>query len=95
MEFEWDEAKNQANQGKHGLSFKEAALVFKKPVLTRVDRRADYGEVRHISIGTLDGQIAVVVVHTDRAEVIRIISARLANRKERRAYHEYCQKIAR
>ncbi len=51
MLFEWDEPKNQANQQKHGLSFEEAALVFEGPVLTRIDRRTDYGEVRKISTG--------------------------------------------
>jgi len=94
MVFEWDETKNLANQQKHGLSFEEAALVFGKPVLTRIDNRADYGEIRQISTGILGGQVAVVVVHTDRSNATHIISARLANRKERRAYDEYRQKVA-
>lgn len=94
MLFEWDDAKNRANQQKHGLSFEEAALVFNNPVLTRIDSRADYGEIRQVSTGTLGGQVVVVVIHTNRVDVTRIISARLANRKERRAYNEYRQKIA-
>ena len=89
MKFEWDDDKNALNLKKHGLSFEEACLIFEGPVFTRVDDRFDYGEERTISIGLIQSVVAVVVVHTDRAGAIRIISARLANRNERRHYDEH------
>ena len=87
MLFEWDEAKNQANIRKHGVSFETARRTFDGPVLTWVDERMDYGEVRHVSIGKV-GNAVVVVAHTDRDGRMRLISARPASRKERQAYHE-------
>ena len=94
MDFEWDEDKNRANRAKHGIDFDEAALIFRGITLTRIDDRWYYGETREISIGQLPDQVIVVVVHTDRNGVTRLISARLANRAERKSYHDYCQKIA-
>ena len=46
--FEWDEDKNAANIAKHGVSFQRASRIFENRVLTVVDGRADYGEVREI-----------------------------------------------
>ena len=85
MEFEWHEAKNQANIRKHGISFEIARLIFEGPVFTRLDTRKDYGEDRYISIGRLE-QTLIVVAHTSRKGCVRIISARPASRKERRDY---------
>ena len=93
MDFEWDEQKNKTNIAKHGIAFEEAALIFRGITLTEMDVRQDYGEVREISIGTLPEQVVIVVAHTDRNGVTRIISARSANRAERRKYDDYCQKI--
>jgi uncharacterized DUF497 family protein len=87
--FEWDEEKNQQNLAKHGISFDEASLIFEGPVLSWTDDRTDYGETRTISLGLIRGQVAVAVVHTDRNGQTRIISARLANRRERRLYDEH------
>lgn len=92
MLFEWDENKNKANQKKHGISFEEAALIFKGDALTRIDDREDYGEEREVSIGLIGANVVAVVVHTNRQNVIRIISARLANRAERKVYDDYYQK---
>jgi uncharacterized protein len=89
MRFEWDDAKNDANLRKHGLSFEEARLIFDGPVLTVEDRRQDYGEDRFITLGAIAGLIIVATVHTDRNDVTRLISARLANRKERVRYHAH------
>ena len=88
MAFEWDEAKNQANIRKHGVSFQTARRMFGGPVLTRIDDRMDYGEVRHVSIGTVDKGAVIVVAHTDRDGRVRLISARPASRRERQAYYE-------
>jgi uncharacterized protein len=87
MLFEWDDAKNEANLQKHGLSFEEARLIFDGPVLTVQDRRHEYGEDRFITLGAIAQLIVVVAIHTDRKGVTRFISARLANRKERLRYH--------
>ena len=88
MEFEWDEPKNQVNIRKHGVSFETASRIFDRPMLTRRDRRKDYGEARYLSIGELENAALVVVAHTDRAGRIRLISARPASGKERQAYYE-------
>ena len=93
MLFEWDDAKNASNLKKHGIGFEEAVLIFKAVVLTKIDDREDYGEIREFSTGRVGGQVIVVVVHTDRGEITRIISARLANKTERKAYDEYYKKI--
>lgn len=92
MSYEWDAGKNVANQMKHGISFEEAVLIFEGDVLTGVDTRRDYGETRKISIGAIQDLIVIVVVHTDRNGLIRIISARLANRKERQKYYDYLRR---
>ncbi len=88
MDFEWGEPKNQANIRKHGVGFQTASRTFDGPVLTRRDRRKDYGEACYVSIGELENAVLVVVAHTDRARRTRLISARPASRKERQAYHE-------
>jgi len=93
MIFEWDDNKNKTNQSKHGISFEEATLIFKNTILTSIDNREDYREEREISIGLIGEQVVVVVVHTDRDNATRIISARLANKTERKAYDDYYKKI--
>lgn len=92
MQFEWDPKKNLRNFEKHGIRFHEAALIFEGPVLSAEDQREDYGERRIISIGSVLGIAVVVVIHTDRSGRTRIISARKANRKERKRYYEYIKK---
>ena len=93
MKFEWDISKNDINFGKHGIRFEEAKEIFSGTVLTAIDDRSDYGEIRKISIGEAGGVIVIVVVHTDRRDVKRIISARRANKKERGKYYEYLKDI--
>ena len=86
--FEWDDTKNAINIAKHGVSFQLARRIFDGPVLTVRDDRVDYGEVREISIGTVDKSAILTVVHTDRQGKVRIISARPASARERRRYEE-------
>lgn len=86
MTFEWDEAKNQANKLKHGIGFERAVRIFEGRVRTIVDGRFDYGETRQISFGALDDKTILTVVHTDRNERCRIISARRASARERMFY---------
>ena len=88
MTFEWDDAKNQANIRKHGVSFEIAKRIFEGPVLTWLDNRMDYGEDRYISVGRVEPTALIVVAHTDREGRTRLISTRPASRRERQAYHE-------
>lgn len=87
MKFEWDEAKNEVNQRKHGLSFVDAPLVFAGRTLTFEDLRRLYGEPRYLTVGTLEGCV-VIIAHTLRGEVTRIISMRKANARERARYQK-------
>jgi uncharacterized DUF497 family protein len=86
--YEWDDVKNARNIAKHGVSFAVARRIFDGPVLTAIDDREDYGEVREISIGIVDGIAFLTVVHTDRSGRVRIISARPASQRERRRYEK-------
>jgi len=88
MAFDWDPEKDAANREKHGIAFDEARHIFDGPVLTRADDRQDYGEQRFISLGALTPDAVLVVVHTERAGTTRLISARKANRRERKVYHD-------
>jgi uncharacterized DUF497 family protein len=89
MQCEWDENKNAQNLKKHGISFEEAQEIFDGIVFTAIDERFDYGEIREISIGAIQGVVIVTVVHTERNGVIRIISARKATRQEKNTYYDY------
>ena len=86
--FEWDEAKSQDNFEKRGFDFEYAARIFKGgDLLEYEDRRRDYGERRCVAIGEIEGEI-LFVVYTWRGASRRIISARLASRRERDAYRQ-------
>lgn len=90
MRFEWDEAKNRRNVEKHGISFARASGIFDDVVLSRGVPPEAYGEQRAITIGRLHEEVVLVltVVHTQRGDVTRIISARPASRRERRQYEQ-------
>ena len=96
IRFEWDEAKNRSNQRKHGVSFEIATRVFADPFALTEQDRIEGGEMRWQTIGTVGGVALLVVAHTigdeddtgRPIEVIRIVSARPAIRKERRRYEE-------
>ena len=86
MHFEWDEAENEANIQRHGIDFADVPSLFLGPILTDIDDRVEYGEERWVSIGMLVRGVAVVVWTERAGDVIRIISARKANKDERRRY---------
>ena len=87
--FEWDESKAGANLAKHGVSFEEAATVFGDPLsLTILDPAHSQAEHRFIIIGQSHRRKLLVVVHTERGDNIRVISARRASKRERKAYEE-------
>ena len=85
--FEWDPAKNAANVAKHAVSFGDAIRIFEGPVLELPDLRRDYGEDRIIAIGMLE-DVELTLVYTIRSDARRIISARRAHYRERKAYRE-------
>jgi uncharacterized DUF497 family protein len=88
MIYEWDETKNQSNLAKHALDFADAEHVFIGPCVTFVDSRFDYGELRLITLGLLDGRV-VIIAHAPRGDdTTRIISMRKANRREQKIYQE-------
>jgi uncharacterized DUF497 family protein len=89
MHFEWDTAKASANFGKHGVSFDEASTVFADGLsATAHDPDHSRGESRLLTFGMSSAGRILVVSHTDRGEMVRIISARPATRYERKIYEE-------
>jgi len=87
--FEWDANKARLNLSKHSISFAEASTVFSDlNSITISDPAHSSSEDRYVILGHSYIGKLIVVVHTERGENIRIISARLANRKERRTYEE-------
>lgn len=88
MQYEWDTVKAQANLRKHGIDFADAATVFSDDyALTIPDEEVEH-EDRYVTIGMDALGRILVVVYTWRGESIRIISARKAERHERRQYEE-------
>lgn len=92
IHFEWDAEKAEANLRKHGVSFETAMQVFGDPLLVSVQDRIEGGERRWQTIGAVGGLILLLVAHTwrddDGDEIIRIISARRADGKERKRYEQ-------
>lgn len=93
--IEWDDAKDEANYRKHGIRFEEAAWVFDDPLAVSVQDRIENGEQRWQTVGLVGGCLLLLVAHTVyvevhgvEMEVIRIISARRADRKERKCYEQ-------
>ena len=91
MNFSWDENKAASNFEKHGISFDEAMLVFADPFLLMSQDRIENGEMRWQSIGEIEGIAVILVAHTwydDGKEYIRIISARPADKREKKRYEQ-------
>jgi uncharacterized DUF497 family protein len=94
VRFEWDEARNRSNRRKHRISFEEASQVFRDPLHLSTPDRIEDGEQRWRTFGLVGGFAILMVAHTiaeedaedGLVEVIRIISARPADRSERRRY---------
>jgi len=90
--FEWDEAKAAKNLRKHGIQFEDAVEVFDAPFSITEQDRIEGGEYRWQTLGTtINKTLLLLVVHTihtedGNIEIIRIISARKANKKERARY---------
>ena len=85
MEIEWDEEKRRLLIERRRVDIVYAALIFEGHVLTRIDDRADYAEIRKVSLGMV-GDECFVVVHTARDSAIRLITAWKGGRRERSDY---------
>ena len=89
LSFEWDSEKAARNLAKHGVSFGEAETVFGDPLGRIVtDPRHSEDEERYVLLGLSQRQRLLAVMFTERAEQVRIISARQATRSERKDYEE-------
>ena len=89
MEFEWDERKSAANLRKHGVAFSDAITVLSSDdrAITLFEETAG-DEERYITIGTDALGRTLVVIYTVRGRYVRIISARRANKRERKEYEQ-------
>lgn len=88
--FEWDPAKAEANQKKHSVSFEEASTVFGDPLARLVDDpEHSEAEPRYVLLGHSTAGRMLTVMHTERGQVIRLISAREMTRNERDQYERY------
>ena len=89
MSFEWDPKKAAANRRKHGVSFEEASSALRDSFsATAHDPDHSEDEDRFVTFGVSSRGRLLVVSHTDREKVIRIISARIATNVERQIYEE-------
>lgn len=96
MQFEWNQDKDRANQAKHKVSFETACLVFNDPHHLSIHDRHEDSEERWQTLGMVDDIVMILVAHTvfedDHEEIIRIISARKATRRERQIYEQAYKK---
>lgn len=89
MDFEWDSAKATANVKKHGVSFEEAVSALSDNLAaTARDLEHSVTEFRFITFGVSASRRLLAVSHAEHGNRIRIISARLATRTERKIYEE-------
>lgn len=88
MPIEFDPANAADNVRKHGVSFADAEVVLSDPTALTVEDAGAVGEHRHAAIGLGGAGEVLVVVWTERGDAYRLISARRATRKERRAYED-------
>ncbi len=87
--FEWDTEKAKKSIQNHKVSFDEASTVFSDPLsLTIHDPLHSEDEDRFVIIGNSYNNRVLLVVHVERGDRIRIISARKATRKEKKQYEE-------
>jgi len=89
VRFEWDPKKAWSNLQKHKVSFEEASTALSDPMAgTGADPDHSFTEDRYVTFGVSRKGRLLVVVHTDKGETIRIISARVASKGERKIYEK-------
>jgi len=87
IEFEWDLAKARINLKKHMVWFLTALTIFLNERLERIDNREDYGEMRWIALGRVDGEVYRVIYTWRNENLVRILSAQKASMDEREIYY--------
>ena len=89
MKFEWDNRKAESNLKKHQVTFEEAASIF-GDILAITFRDPDHsiGEIRYLTFGISQNGVLLILSHTYRNDLVRIISARRATRSERKIYEK-------
>lgn len=88
MRYSYDPEKKASNLKKHGLDFDDARSVIESgEAITFEDRRFDYGEVRYLTLGLLDGEV-VIIATAETDKTIRIISMRKAAKNEQKIFYE-------
>ena len=87
MSFEFDPAKARANRRKHGVSFADAEQALRDPMAFTIEDPDSRGEQRFVTLGMDALGRVLVVIHTQREERTRVISARKASRGEADRYH--------
>jgi hypothetical protein len=85
MRFEWDEKKNQVNQAKHGMDFRQATQI--TGLIFEADVREDYGEERWIGLGLIGSTVVALIFTLPSKDVIRILSLRKADKDEQESYY--------
>ncbi len=101
IRFEWDPAKAATNLRKHRVSFETAIRAFADPLALSEQDRIESGEMRWRTLGAVEGRYLLLVAHAVRdedeegqpVEIIRIISARKADRAERRRYEQEIRQV--
>ena len=88
MKYEWDETKNRVNIEKHGIDFGDAHELFEGDTFVFPDNRKEYGEGRCIAVGHIKNRLMIVVFTQRSAGIIRIISIRKANNREKEHFEK-------
>ena len=94
MRYEWNQDKDRVNQAKHKVSFETACLVFEDPIHLSIQDRHEHSDERWQTLSMVDEVVLLLVAHTvvEDEELIRIISARKATRKEKQIYEQAYKK---
>ena len=86
VRFDWNPAKSESNQAKHGISLASASALWEGPVVTLPSKRP--GELRHLAIGLIEGR-HWTVVYAPRGDYFRLISARRSRKNERALFKKF------
>jgi uncharacterized DUF497 family protein len=86
MHFDWDDAKNEWTLRTRGFDFDFISQIFDGDVLRAIDCRADYGEIRTLALGEIEGRVYVVGYTMREPNICRIFSGRKANARETHTY---------
>ena len=89
MDFEWNDAKREANLAKHGIDFMDAVAIWQESIIDPADTRVVAGEERRVALGMIGkDELIIAVIYTWRGKARRLISARRGRRHERAHYQD-------